>query len=292
MENSNSREYLEKIKAAVIDNLRQTGPAPSVQMQDVPRKPFGGMTDEEEAELDDMDEDKNKDQRMTEHRWDKHVENPAEFEDSDDDEMARANGATRPTDTKRTFTDYSKEGVNGAADDKPSPASNEKNKAGEAAPAEEAPDVNDDTIEDIGATERAEKEPTPQPADEHEAKKQKVDVDGDVGMEEPTAGGTAAIKLEETEPEAAAREATVEKTPEATAAGENSTAEAEQATSTEKPAEPTAEEAPSAETAKEKSAEPPVADAMDVDENEDQEKGKEADANKEKDASAEPKETA
>ena len=90
MENSNSREYLEKIKAAVIDNLRQTGPAPSVQMQDVPRKPFGGMTDEEEAELDDMDEDKNKDQRMTEHRWDKHVENPAEFEDSDDDEMARA----------------------------------------------------------------------------------------------------------------------------------------------------------------------------------------------------------
>ena len=48
MENSNSREYLEKIKYAVIENLRNTVPAPSVQMQDVPRQPFGGMTDEEE----------------------------------------------------------------------------------------------------------------------------------------------------------------------------------------------------------------------------------------------------
>ena len=55
MENQNHREYLEKIKAAVIDNLRQTAPVPSVQMQDVPRNPFPGvMTEEEEAELEDL----------------------------------------------------------------------------------------------------------------------------------------------------------------------------------------------------------------------------------------------
>ncbi|UZP33134.1 hypothetical protein NXS19_000950 [Fusarium pseudograminearum] len=108
MENSNSREYLEKITSSVIDNLRQTGPAPSVQLQDVPRKPFGGMTDEEEAELDDLDEDENKDVRMTEHRWDKHVEHDNEFEASDDDEMARVNGATRQNGNKRSFTDYRK----------------------------------------------------------------------------------------------------------------------------------------------------------------------------------------
>ncbi|EGR48353.1 uncharacterized protein TRIREDRAFT_48386, partial [Trichoderma reesei QM6a] len=95
MENSNSREYLEKITAAVIDNLRHTGPAPSVQMQDVPRKPFGGMTDEEEAELDDLDEDENKDVRMSERQWDKHVENGAEFDASDDEDMAAENGKTR-----------------------------------------------------------------------------------------------------------------------------------------------------------------------------------------------------
>jgi len=80
MENSNSREYLEKITASVIDNLRQTGPAPSVQLQDVPRKPFGGMTDEEEAELDDLDEDENKDVRMTEHRWAKNADHITESE--------------------------------------------------------------------------------------------------------------------------------------------------------------------------------------------------------------------
>ncbi|KAH7326439.1 hypothetical protein B0I35DRAFT_346815, partial [Stachybotrys elegans] len=85
MENSNSREYLEKITAAVIDNLRQTGPVPSVQMQDVPRKPLGGMTDEEEAELDDLDEDENKDVRTTQHRWEKRVQNEAEFEPSEDE---------------------------------------------------------------------------------------------------------------------------------------------------------------------------------------------------------------
>lgn len=202
MENSNSREYLEKITSAVIDNLRQTGPAPSVQMQDVPRKPFGGMTDEEEAELDDLDEDEHKDERMTEHRWDKRVENGAEFEPSDDEDMAGANGATRKNGNKRTFTDYRK--------DTEEPAGKESGpiEAGEKASDENTLDDAqnpDDTIEDITAADETEKEPAKDKGQEETKAPEaaKVDGDGDVGMadsantEEP-----ATIKQEEGEPEA------------------------------------------------------------------------------------------
>ncbi|KAG5819477.1 hypothetical protein H9Q74_005264 [Fusarium xylarioides] len=212
MENSNSREYLEKITASVIDNLRQTGPAPSVQLQDVPRKPFGGMTDEEEAELDDLDEDENKDVRMTEHRWDKHVEHENEFEASDDDEMAQAHGATRQNGNKRTFTDYRKGEME--IDSADAPPAKVTNGASADEPAEEqagedAHDVNDDTIDDISAPAPAEKEAPPkesekpdEPAKEPEASK--VDGDGDVGMEDSAAPEETTIKKEEVEPEAPA----------------------------------------------------------------------------------------
>ncbi|KFA64486.1 hypothetical protein S40285_01076 [Stachybotrys chlorohalonatus IBT 40285] len=178
MENSNSREYLEKITAAVIDNLRQTGPVPSVQMQDVPRKPLGGMTDEEEAELDDLDDDENKDVRMTDLRWEKRITNPAEFEPSDDEDLNRAN---RSNGTKRTFSDYRKSEME-VDSARASPDGGANGTIAEEPEAEEAHDVNDDTIEDIAATEQAE-EPTE--AEGKEAKKSdqdQVDGDGDVGM--------------------------------------------------------------------------------------------------------------
>ncbi|OAA62141.1 histone deacetylase RpdA/Rpd3 [Cordyceps fumosorosea ARSEF 2679] len=194
MENSNSREYLEKITAAVIDNLRNTGPAPSVQMQDVPRRPFGGMTDEEEAELDDLDEDENKDVRMTEHRWDKHVENGAEFEASDDDELARANGATRASSSKRTFTDFRKDSDEEDTE-RPAKSSNDKTVDNNA---EDGHDVNDDTIEDIGAAE-ADNGPSEEAAEE-QADKEKTDGDGDVGMTD-SAPAEPEAKIKEEEPE-------------------------------------------------------------------------------------------
>jgi histone deacetylase 1/2 len=89
MENANSSDYLEKIKVQVIENLKKTTFAPSVQMQDVPREPMGGMTEEEEAELDDMDEDDNKDSRHTQRRWDARVTRDDELDESDDDEEER-----------------------------------------------------------------------------------------------------------------------------------------------------------------------------------------------------------
>ena len=91
MDNANTPEYLEKIKIQVIENLKRTTFAPSVQMTDVPRDPEG-MNDEAEAELDDVDEDENPDARYTKRRWDKYVEKDGELSDSEDEDENQANG--------------------------------------------------------------------------------------------------------------------------------------------------------------------------------------------------------
>lgn len=92
MDNANSKDYLEKIKIQVIENLKKTAHAPSVQMTEIPRTTMLGGTDEDEDILDDLDEDENKDARNTKRRWDQHVDRDDEFEDSDDEEMNEANG--------------------------------------------------------------------------------------------------------------------------------------------------------------------------------------------------------
>lgn len=97
MDNANSIDYLEKIKIQVIENLKKTTFAPSVQMQDVPRDALGGMTEEEEAELDDLDDDENKDVRSTQRKLDIRTGRDDEFDDSDDEEdndygIHKANG--------------------------------------------------------------------------------------------------------------------------------------------------------------------------------------------------------
>ncbi|KAI1138134.1 hypothetical protein F5Y05DRAFT_52194 [Hypoxylon sp. FL0543] len=106
MENANSPEYLEKIKNQLIENLRRTAHVPSVQMQDVPRHSMGAMSDEEEAELDDLDEDENKDVRMTQRQWEQRIERDNEYEESDNEELDKANGIHRNGSTRRTFIDY------------------------------------------------------------------------------------------------------------------------------------------------------------------------------------------
>ena len=94
MDNANSPEYLRKIRSQVIENLKRTTFAPSVQMTDVPRDPEG-MDDEADAVLDDLDEDDNKDQRYTKRRWDKYVEKDGELSESEDEEENESNGVRR-----------------------------------------------------------------------------------------------------------------------------------------------------------------------------------------------------
>ena len=94
MDNANSPEYLEKIKVQVIENLKRTTFAPSVQMTEVPRDPEG-MDDEAEHMLDDLDEDENKDKRYTKRRWGKYIEKEGELSDSEDEEENERNGVRR-----------------------------------------------------------------------------------------------------------------------------------------------------------------------------------------------------
>lgn len=96
MDNANSKDYLEKIRNQVIENLKRTAFAPSVQMTDVPREPLvEGMDDEADAILDDLDEDENKDKRYTKRRFDQYIEKDGELSDSEDEEENQANGIRR-----------------------------------------------------------------------------------------------------------------------------------------------------------------------------------------------------
>ncbi|MCJ1389944.1 histone deacetylase [Xylographa bjoerkii] len=107
MDNANSPEYLEKIKNQVIENLKRTTFAPSVQMTDVPRDPEG-MDDEADAIMDDDDEDEHKDQRMTKRRWEKYVEKDGELSESEDEDENQRNGVHRQPGTRkrRNIMDY------------------------------------------------------------------------------------------------------------------------------------------------------------------------------------------
>jgi histone deacetylase 1/2 len=108
MDNANSPEYLEKIKAQVLENLKRTTQhAPSVQMHDVPREPLGMHNSGPEGEPETFDEredreddeeadlESSKDKRYTQRLWDKKTERDDEFEQSDDEEIAQANGVRR-----------------------------------------------------------------------------------------------------------------------------------------------------------------------------------------------------
>ncbi|KAL3472226.1 hypothetical protein BJX99DRAFT_235962 [Aspergillus californicus] len=103
MDNANTKEYLDKIRTQVVENLKRTAFAPSVQMTDVPRDPLvDGMDDEAEAIMDDLDEDENKDKRFTQRRFDQYIEKTGELSDSEDEDENAANGVMRkPAHMKR-----------------------------------------------------------------------------------------------------------------------------------------------------------------------------------------------
>ncbi|CAP60220.1 uncharacterized protein PODANS_1_5330 [Podospora anserina S mat+] len=199
MENANSYEYLEKIKIQVIENLKRTAPVPSVQMQDVPRQSMG-VSDDQDDEMDDLDEDENKDVRMTQRQWEKRVERQDEYEDSDDEDMAAANGVFKLNGRTRQETNFrdTKEDDTMEVD------------SGVATPAEQPVEIteNDDTMIDealaeIAAEAEAEAQVKEPAATETapEAPTAAVDGDGDVDMGEVTESKAAetVIKTEDVE---------------------------------------------------------------------------------------------
>ncbi|EPQ67447.1 Bgt-3754 [Blumeria graminis f. sp. tritici] len=90
MENANSKEYLKKITEQVIENLKKTTFAPSVQMTEIPRTTILGGTEDDDDTTNDMDEDDHKDIRTSKRQFDARVTRENEFEDSDDEKDAAA----------------------------------------------------------------------------------------------------------------------------------------------------------------------------------------------------------
>jgi histone deacetylase 1/2 len=68
-ENNNSKQYLDKITTQILKNLREVTFAPSVQISDVPRQSLATSNDED-AEMMDLDEDEHRDVRSTQYRRD------------------------------------------------------------------------------------------------------------------------------------------------------------------------------------------------------------------------------
>ncbi|KAK9779704.1 hypothetical protein AB5N19_08213 [Seiridium cardinale] len=188
MENANSPEYLEKIKNQLVENLRRTAHVPSVQMQDIPPDFPHTLTEEEEAELDDLDDDENKNVRMTQRQWEKQREPDNEYEESDNEELDRANGVqpqNGDAGRKRPFLDYQKSDLD---DESGAPTPTNGNNAETIIKSKEVDEVMEDA--------QPEKEPEPEGIAEQEEQLKKaqrstsnVDRDGDVDMQ-----GAEAVK--------------------------------------------------------------------------------------------------
>lgn len=118
MDNANSPEYLEKIRSQVIENLKRTAFAPSVQMTDVPRNSLGpGMDDDADDAMDDLDADHNPDVRYSQRDWDKYISKDGELSESEDEE-ANSNMGIRHQPgqpRRRNIMDY--QNPNAAPDD-------------------------------------------------------------------------------------------------------------------------------------------------------------------------------
>ncbi|KAF7197258.1 Histone deacetylase RPD3 [Pseudocercospora fuligena] len=219
MDNANSPEYLEKIKAQVLENLKRTTQhAPSVQMHDVPREPLGMHNagpdgeaetfEEQEDRLDDEDADANKDKRYTQRQLDAKTTRDDD-EDSDDEEYETANGIMRPqprrigimdhlnphapADDSGTNTPADSRSVNGDADD------------GDAMQVDGPSDVKETKVEEEAAEEEAKPTPAKSPAPEKEGSAGAMEVDqvekdaGEREREEVNTTGEATKEIAEAE---------------------------------------------------------------------------------------------
>lgn len=79
MENMNTREYLDKVKEQVFENLRHVAHAPSVQGHVEPRMAHDMALDDEDNDAEDPDV------RVSQNVLDKRIQRDTEFDDSDDE---------------------------------------------------------------------------------------------------------------------------------------------------------------------------------------------------------------
>ncbi|PGH05834.1 histone deacetylase RPD3 [Polytolypa hystricis UAMH7299] len=196
MDNANSKEYLDKILAQVVENLKRTAFAPSVQMTDVPREPMlEGIDDEADAILDDLDEDENKDKRFTKRRFDQYIEKEGELSDSEDEEENAANGVRRQPNGIRRRNQISYRNLD----------ADSGIESGVVTPREESslPDEDlgaDEKMEDVEDLEAPQEKPTPSPPLSATRSESRADVD-DASVERNDTAAPAAEQEQQPVPE-------------------------------------------------------------------------------------------
>lgn len=120
MANTNSSEYLDKIKVRLFENLRLIPHAPGVQMQPIPEDAINEPEDEE-----DDGAKKDGDERISIRASEKRISNDAEFSDSEDEgEGGRRDQATHKPKSKRPKVSPEANGAgveNGGSGDRISP---------------------------------------------------------------------------------------------------------------------------------------------------------------------------
>ena len=208
MDNANSPEYLSKIKTQVLENLKRTTFAPSVQMAEVPRDPVG-LDDDADAALDDLDEDDNKDSRWSDRRWDKHQEKNGELSESEDEETNERNGVRRQPRAKRRRNMMDYQNPVGLDDDVPSGATSSKRartreRSGNATNGASLSSAHSSPVNGLssGASNASPSEPASE-GEDNEDEDEDIDMADGSAASPPTNGNTNGITTAETRPQEA-----------------------------------------------------------------------------------------
>lgn len=108
MSNTNSSEYLEKIRALLFENLRMLPHAPGVQMQPIPEDAINDPDEIEDEDKQDFDE------RISIRASEKRIQNEAEYSDSEDEGENRRDQESHKPKIKKSKVDTADSGINGA----------------------------------------------------------------------------------------------------------------------------------------------------------------------------------
>ena len=208
MTNTNSSEYLDKIKVRLFENMRMIPHAPGVQMQPIPEDAINDPDEEKEEGKQEGDE------RISIRASEKRVTNEAEFSDSEDEgEGGRRDQSSHRPKTKRPKVS--------------SPTANGDENRGNA---EHSVVNSQPPLDEVVAAEQAEQAPEPKEAEKLEdASETTKEASEDIKMESEPMETESEVRKEEPSAEVRA----VEETNEDDKSARDQEADAEQAMTTE-----------------------------------------------------------
>lgn len=191
MTNTNSTEYLEKIKVRLFENLRLIPHAPGVQMQPIPED---AILDADDENRDEEEKGADADERISIRASEKRVSNEAEYSDSEDEDEGgrRDQESHKPNKSKRPKVgspNGASLAANGAHDGEVVQETENQPPLDEAAKADDAEPAEAKPAKSVAGEEASASPSEEQPKESQDIKEEPAEVaGGDVEMEtEPVA---------------------------------------------------------------------------------------------------------